>query len=102
MSNISTSESIHHARAAQNTNFQNLLHEPMELTTMQTKILEAFQRHPEGMTDEDILALPVFEDTAPSTVRTRRKELIKLGKLMYGGARRNDRGRNTQIWRVVP
>lgn len=80
------------------------------LRASQEAVLRVFRLHP-FMTDEQLLAayrlysseIPEFPQQSPSGLRTRRHELVLLGKIVYTG-RRDDTAEGKvkpRIWRLA-
>lgn len=69
-------------------------------TILHERVMEAF--HELGpMTDEQLEKLPRFCAYGPSTIRKRRSELFKAGRLKADGVAVNQRGSKMLIWRVA-
>lgn len=71
------------------------------LTEIQKRVLAAFRAlGSRPITDEDlVIQLP---ELAPSTVRSRRAELVRMGKIRDSGRTvRNSRGHEVTVWELV-
>jgi hypothetical protein len=67
--------------------------------TLRAQVLELIQRHPEGLTDEEISTLLSMN---PSTARPRRLELAVAGLIESHGTALTASGRSANLWRAVP
>lgn len=66
--------------------------------TLRAQVLAYIQKHPEGLTDEEI---QVGLGMNPSTQRPRRIELVKSGRLREAGSRKTMSGRKATVWQAV-
>lgn len=64
------------------------------LTDLQQKVLKAFKTHGD-MNDEKLVSLEELQHLAPSTVRSRRNELLSFGELVARREVKNRRNRWT-------
>lgn len=67
------------------------------MTDLQHEVLAALNKYG-PMTDERLVRLPRFRRYAPSTIRSRRAELVENGRVRARETRRNKRGRRVQVW----
>ena len=75
------------------------------LTELQARVLDAFHVHG-PMDDEQLEQLPEFIGFGPSTIRKRRSELFKAGRLLKleatpGQEHVNSRGATMAVWRAA-
>lgn len=71
------------------------------LTKLQLEVVCALERHEDGLTDEELSALPVFLGQSGSTIRTRRSELEQVGIVIWSGIRKNSRGKAVSVWKAA-
>lgn len=71
-----------------------------EIGRIQARVLAAFVVHGE-MTGEQLEALPELADLGPSTIRTRRSELVDRSQLEASGKTENSRGNTVNIFRIT-
>jgi hypothetical protein len=69
-------------------------------TELQRRIYTAFMQYG-PMTDAELLELPEFRGYGPSTLRTRRSELHRAGRLQVVGSRQNRASRRMLLWAAV-
>lgn len=70
------------------------------LSRIQVMVMSAFQEHG-PMIDEELVNLPVFREWKDSTIWKRRSELVAMGKIIYGGEKKNSRQKWMTIWRLA-
>ncbi|MFM8633828.1 MAG: hypothetical protein ACKOEX_03295 [Planctomycetia bacterium] len=71
---------------------------PATLNRLHRLVLEFIAAHPDGVTDEEIIAGTGLN---PSTARPRRIELARRGLVIEGGTRRSTSGRMATVWQAT-
>jgi len=69
---------------------------PMKLSGLRLRVYEYLRRHPDGLTDEELIEK---SGVNPNTMRPRRVELYAMGKIKDSGVRRQTRsGSEAVVW----
>jgi hypothetical protein len=107
--NWPTFEPFEHARPTDPETSKAAAHRVEDATVVQQRVVTLYRQHPEGLTDEELIALyaRTFDTDSRSieskaSPRKRRSDLTRAGILIDSGARRQlTSGRRGVVWTVA-